>query len=357
MTAPAAALVLTPKAHGADGISAVTRLTARSLERAGITARVLTLAVETRRDLADGEMTTPLESADGRRMRFVLKGLKAAANEPDVVIATHLRMLPAAVPLMARGVPVVTFLLGIECWRPLTLRDRRLVATSRLLLPISRWTRERFLEANPSFADTPMSLCPPGINADGGGVAGTVHGRVVVVGRLWSEERYKGHDLLIDVWPAVRQACPAASLVMVGDGDDRRRLEKRVRDAGLAAAIQFTGIVSQAELRTHLATAQVFVLPSAGEGFGIVFLEAMRAARPCIAARGAAEEVVTDGVTGRIVPVGDRHALAAALIELLSDPARCDAFGRAGRMRFEAEFTEARFAERFIPAVREACAC
>jgi glycosyltransferase involved in cell wall biosynthesis len=128
-----------------------------------------------------------------------------------------------------------------------------------------------------------------------------------------------------------------------------------VQEAGLSAAVQFTGLVTQEHLREHLASAQVFVLPSEGEGFGIVFLEAMRAARPCIAAAGAAEEIVRDGVTGRVVTARDGGALTNALIELLNDPQRCDALGHEGRRRLEQEYSIARFGERLIDALQQTC--
>jgi glycosyltransferase involved in cell wall biosynthesis len=288
-------------------------------------------------------------------VRFLLNGLKAAprARRPDLVVVTHLRMLPAAVPLMASGVPVVTFLLGVECWRPLSRRDRSLLARCDRLLPISRFTRERFLAANPSFTASPLTVCPLGITAQPLSATPPIQGRVLAVGRLWAEERYKGHDLLVDVWPDVQRACANAQLIVVGDGDDRARLERRVADAGLTGAVRFTGLVSQPELRQHFAEAQVFALPSEGEGFGLVFLEAMRAARPCIAAQGAAEEIVLDRLTGRIVPARDRAALAAALTELLSDAALCGALGQAGRRRFESDYTAAGFAERFMTVLQQ----
>jgi phosphatidylinositol alpha-1,6-mannosyltransferase len=351
--APRSALVLTPKANGADGISALTRLTAHSLMQAGVDTRVLALEDDVRRDLGDGPLDVPVESADGGKLRFLLNGMKAAprARRPELVVVTHLRMLPAAVPLMAAGVPVTTFLLGVECWHPLSRRDRGLLAQSELLLPISRWTRDRFLAMNPGFAGAAMMICPPGIETAPVPAMAPVVGRTLVVGRLWSEERYKGHDLLIDAWPVVRRACPHAHLVVVGDGDDRPRLEAKVRAAGLSDAIQFAGLVSQEALRRYFAEAQLFALPSEGEGFGIVFLEAMRAARPCLAAPGAAEEIVVDGVTGRVV-ARDVTALATALVELTSEPVRCDVLGRAGRQRLEQEFSSARFAARFIDAIQ-----
>jgi glycosyltransferase involved in cell wall biosynthesis len=355
-TLPQSALILTPKVHGADGVSALTRLVAGSLTASRVDTRVLTLEEETRTDLADGPLSVPVESADGGRLRFLLNGLKNAprARRPELVIATHLGMLPAAVPLMARGVPVMTFLLGVECWRPLSRRHRSLLARCDRLLPISEWTWNRFVDANPAFAAAPMTLCPPGIASAALPATKPIPCRALVVGRLWAEERYKGHDLLVEVWPMVVRACPKAHLVVVGDGDDRPRLEARVRNAGLSDHIKFTGLVSQNELRQQFAEAQLFALPSDGEGFGIVFLEAMRAARPCVAASGAASEIVRDGITGRVITPRDASVLTAILIELLNDPHRCEAMGKAGRRRFEEEYSLTRFSERLMTALEHA---
>ena len=349
------ALVLTPKAGGADGISAVTRLAAWTLVGAGVDTRVLALDADTRVDLGDGPLPAPVQSADGARLRFLLQGVNAArGTNPDLVVVCHLRMLPVALPLILRGAQGVTFLHGVECWKPLSRRDRQLLMRTDLLLPISACTRSRFLAANPSFATMATRLCPPGVVMLPPPAVEPVPGRALVVGRLWSEERYKGHDAMIDVWPAVRHACPSASLVVVGDGDDRGRLEARVRDEGLTGAIHFTGLISRDALRRQFGEAQVFVLPSSGEGFGIVFLEAMRAARPCVAGNGAPAEIVVDGVTGRVIDPQDREALTATLIGLLNDPGRCRELGRAGRKLVEAEFSDLRFAERFTEALRHA---
>jgi phosphatidylinositol alpha-1,6-mannosyltransferase len=347
---PKTALVLAPAVHGADGISAATRAVASSLVQAGVETRILALADTARRDLAESPPRVPVVSASGSRARFLLGGLAASLRRrPEIVIATHLRLLAAAAPLIAARVPVAVMLQGVECWKPLAIPDRVLLGRACHLLAISRWTRDRFLAANPRFAGHPLSVCPLGIDVRAPvPVAPPVPGRVLVVGRLWTEERYKGHDLLIDVWQDVRRAVPHAHLVIVGDGDDRARLEARVREAGLAQAIRFTGALPHAELQRAFVQAQLFAMPSDGEGFGLVYLEAMRAARPCLAARGAAEEIVIDGVTGRIVPPRDRAALAAALVEMLSDPTRCSAMGRAGRERVENEFSSARFAARLL---------
>src|SRR6185369_16030411 len=118
-------------------------------------------------------------------------------------------------------------------------------------------------------------------------------------GRMAASERYKGHDLMLDALPAVIRSAPGTRLVLAGDGDDRARLERRVRDLGLSDDVTFTGFVADSAMRTLYRNAAVFVLPSTGEGFGLVYLEAMREGIPCVAARGSvAEEVFASDDNG-----------------------------------------------------------
>ena len=96
-----------------------------------------------------------------------------------------------------------------------------------------------------------------------------------------------------------------------------------------------------------LERAEVVVVPSFGEGFGMVALEAMERGRPVIASDvGGLPEIVDDGRTGLLVPPGDVEALAGAIVELASDPARAAAMGAAGRARALDEFSQERCTER-----------
>lgn len=162
---------------------------------------------------------------------------------------------------------------------------------------------------------------------------------VLVVGRLSKAERYKGYDALLDIWPEVVAALPDAELVFVGDGDDRPRLEARIRNEGLAGSVRSLGLLSREQLRRAYADCRVFALPSRGEGFGIVFLEAMAAGRPCIGSPGGAEDVIDPGRTGLIVDPTDDDALKRALLKLLLDDELCRQFGHAGAARAARQFS------------------
>lgn len=110
------------------------------------------------------------------------------------------------------------------------------------------------------------------------------------------------------------------------------------REHGLADAIILAGFSSRIE--EVMRDIDLLVLPSLWEGFGIVLIEAMAAGKPCVTTQvSSMPEIVIDGETGRVVPVRDSEALGAALIEVLSDPARAAAWGAAGRRRVEQHFT------------------
>ena len=92
-------------------------------------------------------------------------------------------------------------------------------------------------------------------------------------------------------------------------------------------------------------------MPSLHEGFGLVFLEAMRAGKACIGAVGAASEIIEDGVTGVIVDPSRPEEVRAAVARLFDEPETCETFGRAGAARFYAEFTDAKFRARFSAVI------
>lgn len=247
--------------------------------------------------------------------------------------------------------PYLIPLYGIEVWRPLSWDRRRALDRATVRFAISRYTVERALPFAPSLSDAPVvPLALEERQAEGAVDAGLLRrlgqGFLLIVGRMASGERYKGHEQILEAMPHL----PEARLVVAGEGDDRPRLAARAADLGLARRVTFTGFVSEATLLELYRRAAAFVMPSLGEGFGLVYLEAMRAGKPCVAARGsAAEEVVADGETGVLVPQDDPGALAEALRMLLASPDRARRMGEAGYRRWRSEFGIDRFRARIEP--------
>jgi glycosyltransferase involved in cell wall biosynthesis len=176
--------------------------------------------------------------------------------------------------------------------------------------------------------------------------------RLAIVGRLIP---IKGHEVLFRALAAVRKDLPEITVDVAGDGPLDGELRETAARLGLGGTATFLGRVAPAA--SVLERAQLVVVPSFGEGFGMVALEAMERGRPVIAsAVGGLPEIVDDGRTGILVRSGDADGLAAAIRELVSDPHRAQAFGRAGRARAIEQFSQERCTDRIEELYRSALA-
>lgn len=148
---------------------------------------------------------------------------------------------------------------------------------------------------------------------------------------------HKGQIYLVEAVPLVLAKVPAVTFAIVGDGEERPRLEARARELGVADRIRFPGF--REDVPAILKALDLFVMPSHMEGLGTSVLDAMAARVPVVGTEaGGMTEMLEHGKTGLVCPVRDPRALAAAIVELLSDP------GRAGRL---AERARALVVERF----------
>lgn len=149
--------------------------------------------------------------------------------------------------------------------------------------------------------------------------------------------RIKDQPTLLRAARIAADRLPGFRLEIIGDGPMRDQLHSLAAELALDDVVTFHGM--QGDVRPYLEGGDLFVLPSLSEGVSITLLEAMAAGLPVIATDvGGNREVVVDGETGILIPVGDPAVLADRMIELLSDPERADRMGLAGRRRVEAEF-------------------
>jgi glycosyltransferase involved in cell wall biosynthesis len=126
--------------------------------------------------------------------------------------------------------------------------------------------------------------------------------------------------------------------LVIGEGPERPALEAHARAMGISDSVRFLG--HRNDIPTIMASLDLLVHPTSGEGFGLVLLEAMTQATPIVATRvGALPEIVEDGVTGVLVPPRDAPALSASIERMLGDSAILRSMGDAGRQRFERLFT------------------
>lgn len=158
---------------------------------------------------------------------------------------------------------------------------------------------------------------------------------VASVGRFVA---YKGYNHLLDAARIIGTVLPLVHWILVGDGELRGELEEQCRQLGLAPQTHFTGW--REDVADLLALSDLFVLPSLGEHFGRVLIEAMAMAKPVVATNaGGVPEIVEHGRTGLLVPPASPRALAEAVVDLMRDPARASEFGQVGRRLAESRFS------------------
>jgi phosphatidyl-myo-inositol dimannoside synthase len=267
-----------------------------------------------------------------------------------VGIAAAHRLVPAGL-----RTPYAVFVHGVEVWgAAMTPARARVLRDASLIVANSHYTARRLMREAPSLGTVvacPLALLADGAtsaSADAALLAAVRPRSALIAARMSASERYKGHDELIAAWPAVRARVPDAQLVIVGGGDDAARIADLARVAGLDRdAVLIGGRVSDATLGALFDRTRAFAMPSRGEGFGIVYLQAMRAGRPCLGATDdAAGDVIVHGETGLLVAQRDAHAVTDALVTLLGDDDIAARMGAAGRQRYEREFTFERFVHR-----------
>jgi glycosyltransferase involved in cell wall biosynthesis len=149
-----------------------------------------------------------------------------------------------------------------------------------------------------------------------------------------------GVEFLIAGLHSVRQRFDKATLVIVGDGPERSKLEARVSELGLQSSVVFLGNQNNDELPGFYADANIVAIPSLKEATSIAGLEAMASARAVVATNvGGLPEIIEDGVSGLLVPPGDPEALSQAITRLIETPELRDRLGQAARACVESKFT------------------
>jgi phosphatidylinositol alpha-1,6-mannosyltransferase len=173
-----------------------------------------------------------------------------------------------------------------------------------------------------------------------------------MIGRMARDEGYKGHREVIEAWPLVLELLPDARLWIVGEGNLKPELIKLVIDQGLSDRVRFWGWVSEVEKQRLLTRAHCLALPSRGEGFGLVYLEAMRLGRPCLVSiSDAGREVVDPPQAGVAVNPQDANSLAEALCRLMDRGPQWDQWSREAKKRYETLFTAEHFQRRLLRAL------
>ncbi len=156
-------------------------------------------------------------------------------------------------------------------------------------------------------------------------------------------EAEKGVDILAEAFATLAGEFPNSVVLVAGDGSQRPQLEALLRARGISDRFRLLGF--RTDVQTLMARADIMVLPSLKEAFGLVLVEAMAAGLPVVATMsGGPAEIVIDGESGLLIALSDPAALANALRTLLTNPQQASRMGAAGRARFEGQYTAGRMA-------------
>jgi glycosyltransferase involved in cell wall biosynthesis len=269
------------------------------------------------------------------KIRFVLRALRLATKHPEILIAAHPNLAQPAAWMKKLTPRTKTIVLchGVDVWEPLPPQRRKALLAADIALVPSSFTAKK-LEEIQNFPTAKIRILPWPINAamlkrSTPENRATLkpprefpQGRVILaVGRWDSKEKYKGADDLIHALPQLMKSFPNLQLALVGRGDDIPRLKSIATEQNVSASVHFLeNIADDDQLAACYAHSEIFALPSTGEGFGIVFIEAMSFGLPVVGANaGGVTDIIKNEHNGLLVPPKNSEALTQALTRLLND--------------------------------------
>ena len=272
---------------------------------------------------------------DGSKAGYALEVIRIAspAQRFDVVVCCHINLLPVAWLASVRArAPLFLVVHGIDAWRPTRNPLTNFLAKRvNAFVAVSEVTKSRFL-AWTGLPSEAGSVLPNSVDlgaffpAPRSAALVARHGLagrkvILTMARLSAAERYKGIDEVIDLMPSLLAECPGLAYVVAGDGDDRARLERKVRELGLEPHVIFAGYVDEDEKRDYYNLADAFVMPGRGEGFGIVYIEALACGLPTVGSLAdGSVDALKNGELGILVDPDDAQDVKRGILAALQRP-------------------------------------
>ncbi len=258
----------------------------------------------------------------------------------STILIGHINLAPLVylLKLLYPSKQLILFAHGIEVWKPLVGRKAWLLKNTSAIYAVSNFTKTTLLEKNPTldsakikilpnavdpFFDYPTEFDKPTYLLNRYGIQSNEK-VLVTVSRLSSEEQYKGYDQIIKLLHELNSDQLKVKYIIAGNADDKElmRVKQLIETEGLADQVILTGFVKEQELIDHYLLADIFVLPSKGEGFGIVLIEALACGRKVIAGnKDGSVDALKNGELGILVDPDNLDQLKLAIINSLNDSA------------------------------------
>ena len=333
---------------GNGGIARLARTTIRALKSGGYDVSAVSYLDHEPVEI-DG---VTAKTARGSKLRFAAMCARTIGTDFQFFDAAGVAPARPRIPGLSR--PYALWMCGIEAWEDMRPSAGRAYRDADLVLAISQHTLRRFEalhgalpQARVCLLGTETDEAPPSSAPRQWGPP-----TVLILGRIAKAEAGKGHAQLIQAWPQVVARIPAARLLIAGGGDDLPAIRGLAIASPVASNIEVLGFVPEDALESLWARADVFAMPSRSEGFGLVFIEAMRHGIPVIAStQDAGCEVNVHGVTGYNVGIERESDLVDRVIALLADPSLARSLGANAFALWRERYRFSAFRERFLALV------
>lgn len=251
-------------------------------------------------------------------------------KRPSLVISTHINFTPAAYWLKRlAGVPYCVIAYGTDAWNIERKALQKGLHHADRILSISSYTRDRLIKEQ-NLDPAKIFLLPCTFDASRFQIApkpqpllnryrlAAEQPVILTVGRLDSTQHYKGYDQILRALPEIRHHIPNVHYILVGQGSDRPRIEQLIDQLNLQNCVTLAGFVPDDEIGNYYNLCDVFAMPSKGEGFGIVYLEALACGKPTLGGnQDGAIDALCHGELGALVDPDDLEAIAETLIQIL----------------------------------------
>lgn len=255
----------------------------------------------------------------------------ALIHRPGLIVTTEINYYIVLCHKLNQwlGIPYWVVLHGIEAWGITNPAYQKALQGAERVIAVSNYTRDRVLAEgylssekvcvlHNTFDPSQFKIQPkPAYLLERHGLASD-QPIILTVTRLQKFAQYKGYDTILQVLPKIRHEVPNVHYILVGKGDDRSRVETMIRELNLQDCVTLTGFVPDEELPDYYSLCNVFAMPSKGEGFGIVYLEALAAGRPVLAGnQDGSVDPLLNGKLGCLVNPDDKEEISTSLIEIL----------------------------------------
>ncbi|CAN5353681.1 hypothetical protein BH09BAC2_BH09BAC2_16010 [soil metagenome] len=271
----------------------------------------------------------------GNKIKFVLKSI-SSGRKNDVVILSHINLLIIgyAIKVVSPKTKLILFAHGIEVWNNLPGWKLKMLKKCDLILPVSEFTKNKMIslygieEKKLTVLNNCLDPFLPKADTAKRGELLNRYGLnesdkiILTVSRLTAKEKYKGYDQVIYAVKELSNQMPDLKYLLIGkyDEDCKQRLDALVKENGIEDKVIFTGFIDDAEIADHFKLADLYVMPSLKEGFGIVFIEAMYYGLPVIAGnKDGSVDALANGELGTLVDPDDQEQLINSIENVLKN--------------------------------------